>query len=174
MRRVGRVVLWCVGGLVILVGVVWAVGSVLPAEHSVSVSHEVPGTRAQVWSVLSNPAAYPEWRPEVSGVTVIAYQEGLARSWRETTAEGTITYRTVEADSPRRLVVEIANEDLPYGGRWTYGLAPHRNGTRVTITEDGIVRDPFFRFFSRFVFGHESTARAFLESLDARMSEGAE
>lgn len=169
MRSIGRVVLWCVAGLTILVGVVWAVGTMLPAEHSVSVSRRVAGSQAEVWSVLSEPGRYPEWRTEVREVTVTSYHEGLARSWRETTAEGTLTYRTVEADSPRGLVVEIADEHLPYGGRWTYGLEPDRDGTRVTITEDGIVRDPFFRFFSRFVFGHETTARDFLESLDAQM-----
>lgn len=170
MKRVGRVVLWCVAGLSILVGLVWAVGTMLPAEHSVSVSREVAGSQTRVWSVLSEPGRYAEWRPDVQSVTVTSYREGLPRSWRETTAEGTITYRTVEADAPRRLVVEIADEGLPYGGRWTYGLQPDREGTRVTITEDGIVRDPFFRFFSRFVFGHESTARDFLESLDAHMA----
>lgn len=171
MKRVSRVVLYGVAGLVALFGVVWAIGYFLPAEHSVSVSREVAGTPREVWSVLTVPHEYPDWRPEVGEVEVLS-DEGDAVHWRETTDRGAVNYRRVAAEAPQRLVNEIADQDLPYGGRWTYELESVPAGTRVTITEDGVVHSPLFRFFSRFVFGHDASARSFLESLHARMEEG--
>lgn len=170
MKRLWRIVLYGVAGLVALFAVVWSTGYFLPAEHSVSVSREVAGTPQEVWGVLTRPDAYPDWRSEVRAVEGLS-NEGDAVRWRETTGQGAVTYRRVSAQPPRRLVVEIADQDLPYGGQWTYELEPVAAGTRVTITEDGVVHSPLFRFFSRFVFGHDATARSFLESLDARMQE---
>jgi len=38
----------------------------------------------------------------------------------------------------------------------------------VAITEDGEVYNPFFRFMSRFVFGHAATLDEFVKNLDTR------
>lgn len=38
-----------------------------------------------------------------------------------------------------------------------YRLVPDGAGTRVTITENGEVYNPLFRFVSRFLMGHTST-----------------
>jgi uncharacterized protein YndB with AHSA1/START domain len=162
-------VLWGLAGLVGLVAVPWVVGSFLPEAHTVSVSSDVHGSRAEVWSVLAEPAAYPAWRHDVDRVDVLAVEEDGAVRWRETGGRKAVTYRRLSSQPPRRLVVEIADEDLPYGGRWTYVLEPVGEATRVTITEDGVVHNPLFRFVSRFVIGHDATARSFLESLRARM-----
>lgn len=70
---------------------------------------------------------------------------------------------------PRLLVTRIADSDLPFGGSWTFELEPEGAATRLTITENGEVYNPFFRFMARFVFGHEGTARAYLEDLRRRL-----
>ncbi|HSR42141.1 MAG TPA: SRPBCC family protein, partial [Longimicrobiales bacterium] len=86
---------------------------------------------------------------------------------------GTMTIETVEAEVPTRLVTRIADEDLPFGGTWTYELEPTGDGrTRVTITEDGEVYNPVFRFMARFVFGHTATMDTYLDGLEARMGPG--
>lgn len=171
MSRGWKVALYGVGGIALLAAVPWVVGATLPAEHSISVSAEVAGSPVEVWGALADPASYPEWRPGVSRVEVVS-GEGAPAVWREVTGEGAVTYRRLAAERPRRLVVEIADRNLPYGGRWTYRLEPSADGTRVTITEDGVVHSPLFRFFSRFVFGHEASARAFLDALADRMAPG--
>jgi hypothetical protein len=84
-----------------------------------------------------------------------------------------VVYEEVEADPPRRLVARIADPSLPYGGSWTYVVAPERDGSRVTITEDGVVRNPIFRFVSRFVLGHHATQDAFLRALGRRFGQEA-
>lgn len=73
-------------------------------------------------------------------------------------------YLIAEEQPPRRLVSRV-REGLPYGGTWTFELAPEGNSTRVTITEHGQVYNPLFRFLSRFVFGQTATMDQFLADL---------
>ena len=158
------------GGVILAVGVVVVtVGRSLPVEHSATVSRTVPGSPEEVWRVMTTPGRFPEWREDVESVVVLTPREGLPR-WREVGPRGSMTLQVVRRDPPRSMVTEIADEDLPFGGSWTYELqeAPGAS-TRVTITEEGEVYDPFFRFMSRFVFGHEATMEAYLDELEERM-----
>ena len=41
-------------------------------------------------------------------------------------------------------------------------------GSAITVTERGEVYNPAFRFLSKFVFGHESSIRSFLDALQRR------
>ena len=54
-------------------------------------------------------------------------------------------------------------------GRCTSGLEPTATGTRLSITEDGSVYNPIYRFVSRFFLGYTTTADAYLDALEARM-----
>lgn len=75
----------------------------------------------------------------------------------------------VERDEPPSLIVtRIAGEKLPFGGTWTYRITPAPDGSELTITEDGEVYNPVFRFMSRFVFGHYATMDAFLKNLKTK------
>ncbi len=72
--------------------------------------------------------------------------------------------------SARLLVVRIADLDLPFGGTWTYEIAPVAGGSTLTITEDGEIYNPIFRVMSRFVFGYESTMAAYLAAAEKRLA----
>jgi hypothetical protein len=82
-----------------------------------------------------------------------------------------VTYRVVESAPPRRLITRIADQHLPYGGTWTYDLTPDGSGTRLTITENGEVYNPIFRFVSRFIVGHTSMMETVLRDLGTRHGE---
>ena len=71
-------------------------------------------------------------------------------------------------ERPSLLVARIADPKLPFGGTWTYRIAPAAGGSDLTITEDGEVYNVFFRFMSRFVFGHHATMDGFIKHLQAR------
>ena len=84
----------------------------------------------------------------------------------------TVTYRVETIEPPRRLVVRIADTDLPYGGAWTYDFASSTDGgTQLTITERGEVYNPVFRFLSRFVFSHHATIDAYLRALGTKLGD---
>jgi hypothetical protein len=161
---------WLILSALSLAGVVLLVimiGALLPRKHVVARSlslHQPPET---VWKLITGP---PTWRPDIKG-----YQELPAndshRMWRETDAHGhTITFEAMESSPPRRLVTRIADPKLPFGGTWTYEITPTNSGCSLTITENGEVYNPLFRFASRFVIGHAATIDAYIKALTAKMA----
>jgi hypothetical protein len=76
-----------------------------------------------------------------------------------------IAFAAEEMVPNHRLVTRIVDRGLPFGGSWTYELEPSGDGTRITITENGEVYNPVFRFVSRFVMGHTATIDTYLSSL---------
>ena len=92
--------------------------------------------------------------------------------WRETAEWGTITFVRDEAIAPRRVVTRIADESEGFGGTWTYEIAASAQGaSTVTITENGTVSNPLFRFLSKFVFGHYSSLETYARDLAKRSGE---
>jgi uncharacterized protein YndB with AHSA1/START domain len=161
---------WLVISALSLTGVVLLViliGALLPRKHVVARSvslHQPPET---VWKLITGP---PTWRPGIK-----SYQElptnNSQRMWRETDERGqTITYEVVESSPPRRLVTRIADPKLPFGGTWTYEIAPTNSGCSLTITENGEVYNPLFRFASRFVLGRAATIDAYVKALTAKLA----
>ena len=165
-----RWVLGIVGVLVAVVLLVVVVGYLLPTSHVASMSAQYAASPDSIWVSLTDVAAFPQWRRDVQRVEILADENGQ-RGWREHANGDVITYRIVEADPPRRLVSRIADENLPFGGTWTYQLAPDGSGTRLTITENGEVYNPIFRFVSRFIIGHTATMEGVLRALGTRHGE---
>ncbi len=155
--------------LALLCGVVLVVGSSLPVEHTASATRIVRGDPDAVWRVVTDVRAFPAWRIDVDSTTQLDARGGLP-VWRETGLTGSLTLEVLELERPYRLVTRIADEGLPFGGTWTYELLPAENGTRVTLTEDGLIYSVVFRFFARFVLGYDETLRRYLDALEARMS----
>lgn len=155
-------------GLVLLVGVVLLVGMALPVSHVASVSDTVPASPEAVWTVITDVEAFPSWRRGVEEVERLPDRDGRP-AWREVARTGAMTLEVVRSRPDRLWVTRIADPDLPFGGTWTFELEPEGPVTRLTITENGQVYNPFFRFMARFVFGHEATARAYLEDLRSRL-----
>jgi hypothetical protein len=68
-------------------------------------------------------------------------------------------------------VTRIADPHLPFGGTWTYEVAPAvGGGSTLTITENGEVYNLVFRFISRFVMGYTATIDRYLEALRKKLS----
>jgi uncharacterized protein YndB with AHSA1/START domain len=158
-----------VGVLVLIVAVVVIVGYMLPRDHVASTTATIPAPPDSVWEALTNVGDYPRWRPGVRSVDALS-SAGAVR-WREHTSDGDITFERTEEQRPRRLGTRITDETLPFGGSWTYELAPEGSGTRLTITERGYVTNPLFRFMSRFVFGHHRTQEDFQRALGRRFGQ---
>lgn len=156
-----------VGILALLVVIVVGIGYTLPVAHTARRSVTLRATPPEVWAVITDVAAYPTWRSDIESVEVLAPVNGL-QSWREKGRNDAITFAMVRADPPTRLVVRIADADLPFGGEWEYEITPDGAGSRVVITERGEVYNPVFRFVSRFVMGHTATIDAYLRALGTK------
>jgi hypothetical protein len=77
---------------------------------------------------------------------------------------------TIERMDPPRLLVTRVRPGQPFGGTWTYEIAPAANGTRVKITEDGEIYNPLFRFMARYIIGYQGTINGYLAGLEKRFN----
>jgi hypothetical protein len=154
--------------LIVVVLVVCAIGYMLPksTSHPCRLASAAPDS----WTSLTDVPAFPKWRPGLSRVELLPDENGQ-RGWREFGKNDAVTYRIVESVPPRKLVTRIADQNLPYGGSWTYELTPDGSGTRLTITERGEVYNPIFRFVSRFVLGYTGTMEGVLRALGTKHGE---
>lgn len=157
-----RILILVLGAVVILILIVVAVGYALPQNHVASVDAVIPAPPATVFARISAPEKYPEWRKDVSRVEVLSAEP---LKWREHAGTDRVTFEVVERREPEKLVVRIADTDLPFGGTWTYELKPEGPGTRLLITERGEVYNPIFRFMSRFVFSPTATMEKYVAAL---------
>lgn len=153
--------------LVATVIVIVVIGAMLPREHVASRSARIARPPAEVYAAIRDFESLPKWRADVQRVEMLGLAEGRLR-FREHGAHGAVTYEVVEEIANRKLVTRIADRDLGYSGSWTYELRPDGDGTLVTITENGEVSNPLFRFLSRFVFGQTATMERYLEALQKR------
>jgi Polyketide cyclase / dehydrase and lipid transport len=172
MKIVVALLLVVCGLLVVAGSIVVIGGALLPRRHKASRAIVLRASAPQVYAVINDFAAAPTWRADVKRVEILDSEKGRLR-FREHGAHGAVTYEVVANVPDERLITRIVDRDLGYSGSWEYRLSPVEGGTRLTITEEGDVSNLFFRFMSRFVFGHRSTIDRYLAALAARLGENA-
>lgn len=155
-------------GLVGLVSVMALIGLALPRAHVAARQVTLAKSPGEVWRALTELDAYPTWR---RGLKKIEHVDPTR--FRELGSQGPILYEVIE-DRPHELrITRIADDKLPFGGRWIYELAPVEAGTRLTITEDGFIKNPVFRFLAKTVFSMGATIEKFLTDLGAHLGVAA-
>jgi hypothetical protein len=136
---------WMLIGLALIGGVVViaaVAGALMPREHVASRTLRVRRAPADVWPVITSLAA-------ASSVPV----------------------DVVERDPPHKLVSRVKDTERNFGGTWTIVIAPVPDGSTLTITEDGWVANPIFRFMSRAVIGHHATMDGLLKQVAKTFNE---
>ena len=150
-------------GLLVLVVVV--VGALLPRDHVATVTARIGAPPAKVWSAITQPDSFMTWRTDLTRVEVLP-STSTGASWREYGKNGAMTMAIEAADAPRRVTTRIVDQNLPFGGRWEFEIAPDGvDSSRVTITDRGWVSNPIFRFVSRYIMGQTASLEAFLRAL---------
>lgn len=156
--------LWYVGLVIVIVpAIVVAIGAMLPKGHVARSNVVIQASPADVFALIAGPS---DWR----GIKYELLTESPLK-WRETDSSGdAITYERVEATAPNRIVNRIADPKLPFGGSWTYEIAPNGNATELAITENGEVYNPLFRFVSKFIMGHTATIEKYQRDVIAHFN----
>lgn len=149
-----------------LAAIVYGVGALLPRDHVARAEAVVPGAPEAVATLIREVEQHPSWRGSVQSVEVVDRRPGGGLLYIERSGHDSITFDFAEPVPGARFRSAIADPALPFGGTWTIALSPEGSATRVSIEERGEVRDPLYRFFSRFVFGHEATMRTYLADLE--------
>lgn len=119
------------------------VGARLPVGHRVTRQAQFTAPVHRVWDAIVDPA--DERR-------------------------GGVAFEVVESVRPRRLVRKVVGERA-FGGTWTYDVVAREDVSVLTITEDGEVYNPFFRFVSRYIIGHTRSMDSYVIELRRRIGE---
>ena len=151
-------------GLLGLIAGVYITGALLPVAHSATVRTHIDADPFTVFERLRDVEGAAVWRSDLDTVQILSVP-GDPLVWRETGTFGSVVMRLDESWPGMRLVMRIDDPAQPFGGTWTYRLDEVDGGTQLRITEDGEVYSPFFRFMSRFVFGHYSTLERYVHDL---------
>jgi uncharacterized protein YndB with AHSA1/START domain len=163
-----RILVWIMSALVVLVALIALVGWLLPVDHVASRTTTLAAPTEKVYAMVSRVDEYPAWWSQISRVEMLPAENGRTR-FRQHDSTGAIVMEVVEAVPASRFVTRIADPDQPFGGTWTWEIAPEGSATRLTITERGEVDNPLFRFMARFVFGYTGTMDSFLAALTAAL-----
>jgi polyketide cyclase/dehydrase/lipid transport protein len=162
-----RWIVWIVAGIGLIALLIVVVGYSLPVRHKAIRVANVTMPPTAVYTLLADVDRYGDWRPAVKALDRQPDRDGRP-AWTETVSGMKIPLYFERMVPPSVLVARIAGPSLPFGGTWTYSIAPAGAGSEVTITEDGEVYNPFFRFMSRFVFGYYATLDEFVKNLESR------
>jgi hypothetical protein len=166
-----KVLAWLISLLVVGVALMWALGSRLPHDHTATVSELLAAPQEKVWALITDVPSQPSWRSGLHSVEELPPQHGYP-CWRETSSMGKMPLCEVMSEKPNKRVVQIADPDLPYGGKWIYTLettAP--NQTRITITEDGTTGPAIWRFVGHYVFHEDTQIKRYAESLQQAVTK---
>jgi Polyketide cyclase / dehydrase and lipid transport len=166
-----KIAFYVLGALVLTVLVVIGIGYRLPVKHSATVSARFRTSADSLFATITNLEGRASWRTGLTSVQSVPSTDGRSR-FQEVSSDGTITYLVEASQVPHRYVTRIDDRSLPFGGTWTYDIAPSTDGATVlTIREDGEVYSPLFRFVSRYVFGHERTMQRYMSDLGRRFPQ---
>ena len=160
-------VLIVLGVLVALVIIAAAVGAFLPKGHVASRTVVIAKPQAEVWDVITDFGATPQWFADLKSSERTADINGHP-AWREKYGGFTADMETAEWDPPRRVKREVHATNAGFRGSWTFELAPESAGTRLTVTERGEVDNPIFRLMSQFM-DQTATINRYLTGLGRRL-----
>jgi len=154
--------------MVALVLLIVIIGLTLPIAHVASRKARFRQSPQAVFDAISGPG---EWRSDLSKIEPLPAINGKPQ-WKEISKRGdAITYELVDSTPPLRRVTRITDDTLPFGGTWTLEIAPVVGGSTLRIIENGEVRNPIFRFVSRFIMGHHKTIDTYLGDLAKKFNE---
>jgi hypothetical protein len=156
--------------LVVAAAILLWLGARLPLRHRAIASMHLRQTPEVVYDAIADVVNAGRWRKDLKSIELLPPQNGQPR-YRENSSNGAITYRIEAAKRPQRFVTRIDDATLPFGGSWTFAIAPDANGSRIEIAEDGEIRIPAFRFFAHYVFGYYRTLDAYLAALAEKFGE---
>jgi hypothetical protein len=163
------------GVVVVLVLLVVLIGAMLPQSHVAVRSAHLHRSPTDVWKTVTDVASAGGWRKDIERIEMLPAKDGHL-AWREVGKQGTVNYegevvRAPVPGVPGRFISRITDKNLPYGGEWIIDVASAPNGSVVTVTENGDVYNPIFRFVSRYVMGQTATIDGYLRALGRHFGE---
>jgi uncharacterized protein YndB with AHSA1/START domain len=161
------------GVLILLILALVVFGCFQPVKHSVTRSLTLKQKPEAVFAAVDNVDQIPSWSSMVAKVEHIPDRDGKPAA-RQTMKFGmTLIVTTLDRDPPFHLVSSMEKEGGPVWGTWTYAFTPDGDGCRIAITEDGEMKNPFFRALGR-IRGLDTSIKVQLTDLASKFGENPE
>lgn len=161
-------ILIVMGFIVAIVLAVVVGGLATPRDHVASRSRTYPVSAARLWEVVRDVASYATWREDMIDVEMVT-GEAPAVQWREISSGGTMTFGIISEEPPAQFVARVMDDDLTWGGTWTWNISPTTNGATLTLTEHGFIKNPIYRFVRAHFIGFDKSLEQYLRALDVRL-----
>jgi uncharacterized protein YndB with AHSA1/START domain len=150
--------------------ILWIIGFFMPRDHVVSRTLKLKQPVDAVWAVISDYDRHAEWQSGYTDVKRLPDRNG--KPIYSMNAGGMkMTLELTEIAPPSKLISTIADDTLPFGGTWTWELAPTNEGCTLTITERGFVKPALFRVIGGLFIGHDATINKTLRDLAKKFGE---
>ncbi len=161
-------VLLAVAALILVGAIMALIGALLPVKHHATRKARYRASPDALYAVIAGP---PDWRTGVKSFGVLPERDGRKQWWEEDTHRQKVTYELVEDVPGRRIAVRMADPKLPFGGTWTFDIAPTSGGSDLRITEDGEIYNVLFRFMARYFLGYTASIEGYLRDLAAKFGD---
>jgi len=152
---------------------VTAVGQFLPERFMVFKSQSFDHTAQKVWDVVTDIERYPSWKPGVERVELLGDTEYGDFQWREYYRnKKPMTFRIGKV-KPKDNVIEIRvyKSEAAVQGAWVYRVSNHEGKGILHLKQFGVVKNPFFRFETRFIRGHMADVDEMLSAVRKRLRD---
>lgn len=167
MKSFMKTILYAVISIAIIVSLCYVRGVYLPIEHTIDRSITLQASRAEIWSTLTDTAAYPGWLSGVKAIEPRSPENGDP-CYTEIQSHGQAKVCIHIVTPQREFVATIT--DPAFHGTWTITLESiNTANTRVTTTQHGFLPQPLYRFIG-YQFGLDSEIKTFHEDLKKHLA----
>jgi hypothetical protein len=154
------------GILIVLIAIVYLIGLLMNVKHEATIQREFKKIGMdEILSVIKDYKGYANWWSGIKELTIDSVNH-----WTEKNSHGDkVSYRLEMGDEKGKLITRILNKDLAYGGFWEFTFTSIDDGCSIKIVENGEVYNPLFRFMAKYIFGHETTLKNYMNDLEIKL-----
>ncbi len=178
-KKKGSPVMRVIAGLLLViaaaVGGVWVYGSSQPEMHTSRGSETIAAKLSDVFALQADVPSQTQWRSDLKEVKNWEPGKDGKASWTELWKDGRNEFKleVLEFEKNKHLKLKIDDENKMFYGTWTYEFEEVEGGTKVTITENGGIPNPFFRGMYNLMNASDKTLKAHLADLKAEAEKKA-
>ncbi|CAN5566709.1 hypothetical protein BH20VER3_BH20VER3_10910 [soil metagenome] len=163
--------LYIVGCIAVLIGLIFLVGYALPAQTTITRSVTLKQPPEAVFAALADVQQMADWNRNTEKVELLPPVNGKEATKQTFKGGMTMTIITTESHPPKHLVRTLGNDSGPFAGSWTYEISPAEGGgSRVALTEVARFENPLYRVMTR-IFGQTKYIDEHLEDLAKKFGE---
>lgn len=155
-------------GVVALLVVATVVGLLMEPGHTVTRQATYAVAPEQLWQVITRFDQTPSWRSDIEAVQI---ESGDPIRFVEMGSQGPMPMEVTEQEAPRRMVIMASDPSLPFTGSWIFELRPAEDGTRLTLTEQGSIANPLFRFVAHVFMDPAESTDTYLVDLGRHLGQ---